>query len=89
MAKINKHGLKMNGLKKASGATKGLRYYGSMRVQISYDPVSGDVLTMDHIGDNSWSEYHDNNIFTVCFAREKMTMQQIADVIAFDNLLCA
>lgn len=82
---INKHGLKMNGLKKASSETKNLNgYYSGRYIQISYDKSTGEVLTDFHcsIGQNSWTEYHDPNIVRICNASDPMTMQQIADLVA-------
>lgn len=83
--KIDKHNLPMHGLRKASGETKDLTgYYSGHYVQISYDTQSGDVITDYHysLGQNSWTEYHDTNIITICNASEPMTMQEIADAIA-------
>lgn len=79
---VNTYGMKMHGLKKAAGETKGLSYYRGDYVQISYDRSDGEILTNYHVSTNSWSEYHDPQIITVCNAREPMTMQQIADEIA-------
>lgn len=84
MAKINKHGLKMRGLKAASGWTENYGYYSGHYVQISYDRNTGDVLANYHysIGHNWWTQYHDPAIITVAMASNHMTMQQIADAIA-------
>lgn len=82
--KINTYGKKMNGIRKASGETKGLTgYYSGHYVQISYDKVTGDVLTNYHysLGQNSWSEYNDPNVITIGNYSEPMTMQAIADEI--------
>lgn len=81
---INKHGLKMNGLKAASGWTENYGYYSGQYVQISYDRNTGDVLADYHysLGQNSWTRYHDPAIITVAMASNHMTMQQIADAIA-------
>lgn len=84
MAKINKHGLKMHGLRAASGDTENYGYYSGQYVQVSYDRSTGDVLTNYHysIGHNWWTQYHDPAIITVAMASNHMTMQQIADAIA-------
>lgn len=84
MAKINKHGLKMHGLKAASGYTEDYGYYSGHYVQISYDRNTGDVLANYYysLGQNSWTQYHDPAIITVAMASNHMTMQQIADAIA-------
>lgn len=81
---INKHGLKMNGLKAASGWTENYGYYSGQYVQISYDRNTGDVLADYHysLGQNSWTRYHDPAIITVATTADHMTMQEIADAIA-------
>lgn len=81
---INKHGLKMIGIKAAAAETNGLNPYDHGYVQISYDTETGDILTNYHysIGQNSWTQYDDSNIITVCYTHSKMTMQEIADAIA-------
>lgn len=78
---INTHGLKMSGLKKASGATVNWTVQSGGHTQISYDMDTGDVLTADHIG-QSWTVYHDASVIPVCHTSVHMTMQQIADAIA-------
>lgn len=82
--KVNKHGLKMRGLKAASGDTQNYGYYSGQYIQISYDTETGDVLTDYHysLGQNSWTEYRDPAVITVCNTSRHMTMQQIADRIA-------
>lgn len=75
--KVNKHNLKMDGLKKASGMT--CRWCGY--TQISYDMETGDVLAVDHIR-GEWSQYHDPAVVHVFDAYDHFTMQQIADRIA-------
>lgn len=82
MKKVNKHGLKMRGLKSASGDTKS--YGRGCYIQISYNTRTGEVLTDYHcsIGGNSWTEYRDGDITTICNTGRHMTMQEIADAIA-------
>lgn len=84
MKTINKHGLKMHGLKAASGETRNYGYYSGHYIQISYDTDTGDVLTDYHcsLGQNSWTRYHDPAIITVATAADHMTMQEIADAIS-------
>ena len=82
---INRHGLILSGLRKAAGETKGLTgYYSGRYVQISYDTRNGAILTNYHynLGQNSWTQYHNSDIITICNASSPMTMQQIADAIA-------
>ncbi len=83
MEKVNKHGLKMRGLKAASGKTRNYGYYSGHYVQISYDTDTGDVLADYHysLGQNSWTRYHDPAIITIATTADHMTMQQIADAI--------
>lgn len=81
---VNTYGFKMAGLRKAAGATKGLtNYYSGEYVQISYDKKDGEILTNYHynLGQNSWSEYNNPNIITICNASSSMTMQEIANKI--------
>ena len=82
MAKINTHGLKMKGIKKASGDT--CNYSSGHYIQISYDTETGDIMTDYHysLGRNSWTQYHDPAIITICTTDYHMTMQDIADAIA-------
>ncbi len=81
---INKYGMKMNGLRAASGNTINWTPRSGGYTQISYDRATGEVLTNDHVslGYNSWTEYHDTAIIHVCNTSKHMTMQQIADAIA-------
>lgn len=81
----DRHGMTMKGLRKAAGATKGLTgYYSGHYVQISFDRGVGEVLISEHcsFGQNSWTQYHDPEVITVCNASAPMTMQEIADRIA-------
>lgn len=80
--KINKHGLKMRGLKSASGDTR--NYGRNCYIQISYNTRTGEVLTDFHcsIGENSWTKYWDSDIVTIGNTSRHMTMQEIADAIA-------
>lgn len=82
--KVNKHGLKMVGLKKAAGETKSLNPYDNGYVQISYDKRDGEVLADYHyaIGCNEWSVYRSNEIISIRCFHSPATMQEIADAIA-------
>jgi hypothetical protein len=93
MKKVNTYGMTMKGLRKAASETKGLKgYYSGHYVQISYDKSDGEVLTNYHynLGQNSWTEYHDQDIITIGNYSSPATMQEIADKIAetvdFDNM---
>ena len=90
MAKINKHGLKMIGLKKVAGETKKLNYDNTKYLQLNYDKKDGEVWT-DYfwsIGQNSWNEYNSPNIITIANLSEPHTMQEIADLIAERLAIC-
>lgn len=79
--KLEKYGIKMQGLKKAAGETKGLDGWNGY-VQISYDLAVGEVIAACHVSVNSWTRYHSETIIPVRNTREPMTMQGIADAVA-------
>lgn len=81
--KTNTYGMKMTGLKKASGETKNYGYYSDKYVELFYDRGTGEVWTVFQcsLGHNFWTQYHDPEIIKICNASEHMTMQQIADAI--------
>lgn len=80
---IDTHGLKMTGLKKASGATCNYGNYSDQYDEIFYDRATGEIWTVYQvsIGMNTWTEYHDADVIKICNAQHHMTMQQIADAI--------
>lgn len=82
MAKINTHGIKMVGLRKASGDTR--NYYDSRYIQISYDRDNGDILTDLHSDwGRTWETvYHEPGVIKICTTSRHLTMQEIADRIA-------
>lgn len=86
MAQINKHGLKMVGLKKASGETKNYGYYSGKYNEIFYNRKTGEVWAKFQysLGQNSYTVYDDEDhaIIKICNASEHMTMQELADRIA-------
>lgn len=79
--KLEKYGIKMQGLKMAAKETKWLDGWNGY-VQISYDQADGEVMAEYHVDVNDWTRYHSNSIISVCNAREPMTMQGIADAVA-------
>lgn len=83
MAKVNKHGLRMTGLRDACGETRFLARYPrrGAYVQIDYDKTTGRVYADFFIDQNSWA-IHRGDVVTVARALAPMTMQQIADKIA-------
>lgn len=82
--KIDTHGLKMIGLRKASGFTENFNFASGQYVQVNYNKATGEVLTTSHISrsDNSHKEYDDENIILVCFTRHHIKMQMLASLIA-------
>lgn len=85
MATINRHGLKMIGLKAASGDTKYLRgYYSGHYCELFYNRSSGRVWTTYQysLGHNSWTEYHDRDVIACGILTTPTTMQEIADLIS-------
>lgn len=81
---INKHGLKMIGLKAASGATDDYGYYSGQYDEIFYDRATGKIWTIYQysLGQNSWTRYDGDDVIKICNASQHMTMQEIADAIA-------
>ncbi len=83
--KTNTHGIKMTGLKAASGDTKNLRgYYSGEYVELFFDRQTGEVWTKYQysLGQNSWTVYHDDNVVKIANFSAPATMQEIADAIA-------
>ena len=77
---LNKHGLKMIGLKKTVGDMTNGGYYGNHN-QVNYDMETGEVW-VDVCTQNNWVVYHNKSIITVGNYCNKMTMQELADAIA-------
>lgn len=83
MAKVDTHGIKIKGLKKASGNTENYGYYSGKYDEVFYDRKTGEVWTVSRysLGQNTWAVYDDPNVIKVCNASNHMTMQEIADMI--------
>lgn len=83
MRTINTYGLKIKGLKKASGNTLNYGYYSGFYNEVFYDRATGEVWTVFQysLGQNTWTKYHDPNVIKICNASNHMTMQEIADCI--------
>lgn len=81
--KLNTYGMKIKGLKKASGETRNYGDYSDRYDEVFYNRASGEVWTVYQVslGGNSWTEYHDPDIIKICNAYRHMTMQQLADAI--------
>ena len=84
MAKVDTHGLKMTGLKEASGETVDWDPRSGGYTEVFYDRNTGEVWTVDQVslGHNSWTEYHDPAVIKIAETEQHMTMQEIADRIA-------
>ncbi len=82
--KLDTHGLKIIGLKRASGATKDYGPYDGRYNEIFYNRATGEVWTVFQysLGQNSWSVYHDSNIIKIENTTRHMTMQDLADAIS-------
>ena len=76
--KLDKHGMKMKGLKKAASYTKGVNGLRGDKVQIGYNPESGEIRAHYHVGD-SWTVYGDGTVYIGTVLES--TMQEIADLI--------
>ena len=80
MKKVNTHGLKMVGLRKACHQTVDWDARSGGHTQISYNRDTGEIYTDDHIGQN-WTEYHDPAVVVVAETYRHMKMQEIANAI--------
>lgn len=84
MKSVNKHGLKMVGIRFIAGKTKRLQgYYADYYLQLFYNRSTGEAWADEHVsfGHNSWTVYHDPDIVNCGFLTSPHTMQQIADRI--------
>lgn len=82
--KINTYGIKMKGLRKACGETKGLSgYYSGEYIELFYDRNTGEVWTVYQysLGQNTWTVYHDKNIIHIANISKPKTMQELANLI--------
>lgn len=84
MKKVDKHGLKMTGLRKAAASTGNYGGNSSMYDELFYNFKTGEVWTVFQcsLGWNAWTKYHDPHIVKICNTSRHMTMQEIADYIA-------
>lgn len=78
---IDKHGLKMTGLRHAAGATKELTPYAPWHIQLGYDKATGKVICSEVYGGGNYLEYRDPSIIAIASITKPMTMQEIADAI--------
>jgi hypothetical protein len=76
--------MKYTGIKAAAGATKNLNgYYSGEYVELFVDKSSGKVWTVFHhsIGQQTWTEYHDDNIIKCGNISSPATMAEIKEMI--------
>ena len=80
--KVNMHGIKIKGLRKASGHTENYTDR-NMYDELFFDRSTGDVWAVFHcsIGHNWWTEYHDPDIIKIGSTVRHLTMQEIADMV--------
>lgn len=83
LKKIDTHGLKITGLKKASGETENHGAYSGKYNEIFYNTNTGEVWTefQYSLGSNSWTVYDDPAIIRIGETSSHLTMQQIADAV--------
>ena len=82
MKKINMHGLKIEGLRKAAkDSANGSRRY-NLHMQINYNSDNGEVWASGPMTDGEYINFDDPAIFPVCETRTHMTMQAVADAIS-------
>lgn len=84
MAKVDTHGLKMTGLKEASGETVDWDPRSGGYTEVFYNTDTGKVWTVDEIslGHNNMTVYLDPAVIEITVTERHMTMQEIADRIA-------
>lgn len=80
---VDRHGLTIRGLKKASGNTFDYGYYNPRYVEVFYDTKSCRVWTVEQYsaGRNSFTVYNAPEIVKVCETSRHLGMQDIADLI--------
>lgn len=76
--------LRLKGIKKVSGETKELKgYYSPEYLQLNVNKVTGEVWTNYHynLGQNSWTQYEDDNILNCGNICNPMTMSEIKEMV--------
>ena len=76
--KINKHGLTINNLKAASGATG---VSSQLHTQLSYNRETGDICIASDLIGNNFVVYDDPAIIFITDTYCHLTMQEISDRI--------
>ena len=81
---LNTYGLKMDGLKEAARATKGLGgYHSGEYIQLNYNPTTGEIFTnyLYNLGQKSWVDYPNCDVITICNIYRPTSAQKIANII--------
>ena len=77
---LNNHGIKIKGLRDASGYTTNLgRNRTGGYFEIFYDRADGQIWAVYNITADDRRTYPSPKIISVCTTRTHLTMQQIAD----------
>ena len=76
---LNKHNLKINNIKKTISEMRDCDLLRE-HFQVNYDLESGNVWC-DLCEQNSWTEYSEENIITVCNCSQKPSMQELCDKV--------
>ena len=80
MAKLNRHGFNIVGIKSASSDTRELGNSGFVNV-INYNRETGEVWISCVTSSTYWRFAADNPCIEVCRSNHHMTMQEIADAV--------
>lgn len=81
MSKVDTHGLKIVGLKKASSDTYNRKWRDQSHDEIFYNRETGEVWAVYQYGLMT-RVYDDPNVIKIVNAWKHMTMQEIADMIS-------
>ena len=84
MTNINKHGYIMNGLRYAASVTRNLPNRFGSYVDLAYNMETGEVRAAWHVTESSWTQWNDENVIGMGKLCRKTTMQEIADMIAYN-----
>lgn len=81
MKNVDKHGLRMQGLRAACGATADYGWYSGRSIEITYNLTSGKVGWKEFFDDAWQTIFDDPNVLYICRTKRHMTQQEIADAI--------
>ena len=82
---VDRYGFKMVGLRDTAQLTRGIENISSTgyHIDIYYNTKTGRVWGLEHVG-NTYTSYDDEDIFYCGTAKTTKTMQNIADIVAFN-----